>query len=134
MRSFLRTWAAALVIGALTVGCGSGKARLEGAVTLDGQPIAEGTLQFVAGESAKAARVVVPVKDGRYAATVPVGKVRVWLSATKKTGRVIKEYSQSREEVVSIIPESYANGIEITVTGDEREHNFELKSADQAFR
>src|SRR5262245_44083135 len=112
-----------IMCGILAAGCGSGGspagpvARLGGSVTLDATPIAEGSLQFVPQDPGRGSPVAAAIKDGRYAApAVPQGKVRVLISATRKTGKMIKEYSQPHEEIVSIIPEKYQGGIEITVT------------------
>ncbi len=123
----------ALTCATLMTGCGSkgsaAGARLEGAVTLDGNPITEGTLQFVPQQPSKEGPVMAPIKDGRYVApAVPLGKIRVLVGATKKTGKMIKVYSEPYPEVVSIIPEKYRDGIEINVTGDNANQNFELKS------
>jgi hypothetical protein len=118
----------------LSCGCGSGGkpvnvARLEGAVTLDARPIVEGNLQFVPQEPGQGSPVGVPIKDGRYVApAVPQGKVRVVVSATRKTGKMISVYSEPYEEVVSIIPDKYQDGIEIAVSGDDPNRNFALKS------
>jgi hypothetical protein len=123
-----------ILLGALAGGCGSGKSRypgvhLEGSVSLDGNLIAEGKLQFVPQEPNRGPPVWAAIRDGRYdAPSVPLGKLRVSISASKKTGRMIQEYSQPHEETVSIIPKSYEEGIAIEVTGDDPNRNFELRS------
>jgi hypothetical protein len=120
-----------ILLGALATGFGCGKsgARLEGSVTVDGNPISEGRLEFLSREPGQRPPVSVAIKDGRYVApSVPLGKVWVTISATKKTGRMIHEYSQPREEEVSIIPTAYADGFPIEVTADESTRNFELTS------
>jgi hypothetical protein len=119
---------------AFAAGCGGERsrnagARLEGAVTLDGEPIAEGSLQFAPLEAGRGSPVAATIKDGRYVASaVPLGKLRVLVSASKKTGRMISEYSRPYEETVSIIPEKYQQGIEIDVSEDNPSLNFELQS------
>ena len=123
----------ALMCAALTTGCGSkgsaAGARLEGTVTLDGNPITEGRLQFIPKEMPKTGPISVPFKDGRYVVDgIPRGKVRVMVSASKKTGKMIKEYSTPYPEVVSIVPAKYRDGIEIDVSGDKVEQNIELTS------
>jgi len=123
--------AGTIVLGALLTGSGCGKsgARLEGAVTLDGNPIAEGKVRFYPQGSDRQPPVTAPIKDGWYtASSVPLGKVLVRISATKKTGRMIHEYSEPREEVISIIPKAYEDGIAIEVTADESTRNFALTS------
>jgi hypothetical protein len=119
----------------VALGCGPSKpnypaARLEGSVTLDGKPIPQGSLQFVLQDTAAQAPITsAPIVDGRYVAeAVPRGKLRVLLSATKETGKMIKEYSSSRPEVVNLIPEKYRAGIPIEVTGDNPNQDFAMKS------
>jgi hypothetical protein len=127
------TWLlATILLAVLAAGCGQAghsAARLEGAVTLDGNPIAEGSMQFVPEEASRSSPVGAVIKAGRYVVpSAPLGKVRVLISATRKTGRMISEYSQPYEEIVNIIPASYHQGIEIEVTGDDPNLNFELRS------
>jgi hypothetical protein len=119
------------VLGLLLAGLGCAKsaARLEGTVTLDGHPIAKGTLQFVPQGAERLPPVSAAIKDGHYTASaVPLGKVRVLISATRKAGRMKREYSQPYEEIVSIIPKAYEDGIAIEVTGNDAARNFELTS------
>src|SRR5579871_2235673 len=119
---------------ALLGGCGPAKptypsARLEGTVTLDGKPIAQGSLQFLPQDPNQAPITAVPIVDGRYVAeAVPRGKVRALLTATKETGKMVKEYSSSRLQVVNLIPEKYRAGIALDVTGDNLNQDFPLKS------
>ncbi len=121
-------WCATLVAGCSSKKSAAG-AHLEGVVTLDGNPISEGTLQFVPQQPSKEGPVTASIKDGRYVApAVPLGKIRVLVGATKKTGKMIKVYSEPYPEVVSIIPDKYRDGIEINVTGDNANQNFELKT------
>lgn len=125
---------AVMVVMVLLWGCGPSKpsypaARLEGSVTLDGTPIAQGNLQFVPQDAGQVPVTAAPIVDGRYVAeAVPRGKVRVLLTATKETGKMIKEYSTPRPEVVNLIPEKYRGGMPIEVTGDNLKQDFALKS------
>jgi len=123
-----------VLAGFLVAGCSSGKSNqgtvtLEGNVTLDGKAIADGSLQFMPREKGQSNPAMAQIVNGRYVAVgVPKGKVQVLLTALRKTGRMIKEYDETRPEVVSMIPERYKSGIEINVTGDDPNKNFELKS------
>lgn len=104
-------------------------ARLEGSVTVDGKPITEGNLQFVPQAVGQVPVTGASIVDGRYVAeAVPQGKLRVLLAATKETGKMIKEYSTPRSEVINLIPEKYRAGIAIDVTGDNANLNFALKT------
>ena len=128
---------ATLLASLLSSGCDRGPAkpnypaaRLEGAVTVDGQAVPSGTLQFMPPQGSKAPVVEAQIKDGRYtAANVPVGKVRVLFTAIRETGRVdTKSTSQPVPEVVNIIPERYRDGLDIEVTADSPKKDFDLKS------
>jgi hypothetical protein len=130
MRRLGMIWLAAWVLG-----CGADKpttyptARLEGNVTLDDKPIPEGNLQFVPQDAGRAPITAAAIVDGRYVAeAVPRGQLRVLLRATKETGKMIKEYSTPRPEVVNLIPAKYRAGIPIDVTGDNANLNFALRS------
>jgi hypothetical protein len=123
-----------MLLAVLVPGCGAAKptypaARLEGSVTLDNQPITEGNLQFVPQQTGLAPITGAAIVDGRYVAeAVPLGQLRVLLSASKQTGKMIKEYSTPRPEIVNLIPEKYRAGIPLEVTGDNANLNFALKS------
>lgn len=118
----------------LLSGCGPGKptypsTRLEGNVTVDGKPIVQGNLQFVPHNPSQGPITAALIDDGRYVAeAVPRGKMRVLLTATKETGKMIKEYSTPRPEVINLIPEKYRAGIPIEVAGDNVNQDFALKS------
>jgi len=121
----------------LLAGCGQSgpsypAAKLEGNITIDKQPVASGTVQFMPDQAAAgsvAQPVSAPIQDGRYLApAVPKGKVRVLFTANRATGKVITEYSTPYEEVVSIIPKKYQEGIPLEVAGDMPDQNFELTS------
>jgi hypothetical protein len=128
------TWLCLILGAALVCGCGSDKptypsARLEGKVTVDGQPIAQGSLQFVPKDLGKASVTSAAIVEGRYVAeAVPRGSVRVLLSASKETGKMVTQYSTPRPEVINLIPNKYRSGISMEVSGDDPNANFELKS------
>ena len=124
--------AAGLVLLGLA-GCGEesseNTARVKGRVTLDGDPIAEGTINFLPEEPGQAAPASSQIAEGQYdARSVPLGKVRVQIIATKETGRMIRGSSEPVPEVLSIIPPEYAQGISIQVTGDNSQQDFPMTS------
>jgi hypothetical protein len=131
---FLTQLLGMLVLATLVSGCGADKptypaARLEGSVTLDGKPIAEGNLQFVPRDAGQAPITRASIVEGQYVAeAVPLGKLRVLLSASQETGKMVTEYSTPRPQVINLIPEKYRAGIPIEVTGDNVNLNFALKS------
>ena len=98
-------------------------------MTLDGKPIAEGTISFLPQGSGQASPASAEIADGRYEArAVPLGKVLVQITATQQTGRMITGSGEPVPEILSIIPRKYAEGISIEVTGDNATQDFPLTS------
>lgn len=120
-------------IAATLWGCGGPgypSVRLEGAVTVDGQPVEAGTISFTPLQPGRGAGVSATIAAGRYAAgNVPQGKVRVDFQATKETGRTVEQFGKPYPETVNVIPERCAAGMEIEVgTGDaKRDFNLTTK-------
>ncbi len=103
-------------------------ATLEGVVSIDGEVVQSGSLQFSPGKDVKGNVTQAQIVDGKFIAKdVPVGQVRVTFAITKQTGKMITEYSTPYPEVVSLVPAHYKDGIEYTAADD---HNvrFELTS------
>lgn len=120
----------------MEVGCGekrSGTARVQGTVTIDGQPIpadATGNVLFRPGEGTTGRTAGASIVNGRYdCADAPVGKVKVFFSINKPTGRMITE-SDNRPfaEIGSIISQKYSSGIDAEITGDSSDQDFDLES------
>jgi hypothetical protein len=127
---------------AVLAGCGGEKQRqvpLEGTVTLDGKPLAEGSLRFLTA-SGKDGTIVcsATVSDGRFvipAEKGPVpGKYRVEINASRKTGRKLPHPvmpSQTIDELTQYLPQCYnlQSGLtaEVAATGPNR-FEFPLKS------
>ena len=143
MASFPAQWRGRLLgaalLGAATAlltGCGLGgperpSTHLEGAVTLDQQPIAKGKISFIPQQKGQAQPAAAEIVDGHYQAEgVPLGKVLVRISATKETGKeiAIPHSDEKYMETVSIIPRKYAQGISIDVSAEQKTHDFELSS------
>ena len=130
------TWLALSAAAILCCGCGQATnehptAKLAGHVTVDGQQIDDGQIQFIplgkgpgSGQATDGA-----ISQGSYAADrVPIGKVRVTFTAFKKTGRMINEGDHVFPELVSIIPDKYQQGMDIEVSGDNPSQDFALVS------
>jgi hypothetical protein len=138
LRAAASQLAATALSAALLVssGCGHSSnehptAKLAGHVTVDGQQIEDGHIQFLplgkgpgSGQAADGA-----IAQGSYTADlVPTGKVRVTFAAFRKTGRMINEGGHVFPELVSIIPDKYQQGIDIDVSGDNPNQDFKLVS------
>ena len=117
---------------ALTAGCDTGPgypcARLEGTVTIDGQPLAEGGLQFLPNAKSQGPTVGGKIIDGRYAVDgIPLGNVRVLFTSIRKTHK-LPPSSDGIEKwaTENLIPEQHRAGIEMEVTAERKLHDFKL--------
>lgn len=112
-------WAAGFSIWLAAFGCTKGPtvADVTGEVTLDGQPLKAGHVQFVpiAGDAQTAGELI---RDGKFAAKVPITKLKVELHATKVVGKR-KAYdtpeSPWEEEVAEMLPARYNAQSDITL-------------------
>ncbi|HEV3142386.1 MAG TPA: hypothetical protein VGZ47_00715 [Gemmataceae bacterium] len=126
---------AGIVFLALFVGAGcnsSTKGRIHGKVTLDGQPVANGSIAFIPtdGKSPTAGAVI---KDGIYTAEVPLGAMRVEIHYPKAVGKR-KLYDMPDSPTVDIteeqLPPKYnvQSQLTETITAKSSEINFDLQS------
>jgi hypothetical protein len=114
-------------------GCWSGPgyptAVVEGEVTVDGQPLSQGTMTFTPLQIAGKA-VTAKIDNGRYTAVgVPAGRVRVSFNATRETGRMLtdQESGETFPEVVHLVaPRFVSQGVEISVAEEKDQHDFGL--------
>ena len=115
-------------------GCGRSAfrtAHLEGSVTVDGQPVEQGSISFLSLEAGGGPSATAEIVGGRYRVEgVPQGKVRVHFHAVKETGRTVTMMMSDRpeREIVSVIPAKYHAGLEIEVGVDKVDRDFALSS------
>ena len=124
-----------LLAGSAFAGCSSESSThgtVNGTVLLDNAPLAEGTVDFIpsTGDLQTAAAFV---SDGTFSATVPVGRMKVRISAPQITGQR-KMYdtadSPMYDVVTELLPARYNLQSELTldvVTGKQTPR-FELSS------
>jgi len=139
MHWLTKPWGAAALIAALSgAGCNgasSGEtAHLEGAITLDGQPLpadAQASITFQPTQHGHGRAVTVQVVESRYdSPNTPTGSVKAHLSIMKPTGKMLhsERTAEDYPETTSILPEKYASGIDLDVTGDRSDQDFEMVS------
>lgn len=124
---------AALSVTLALAGCSeTASGSVSGTVTLDGQPLKDGTVRFVPSDG-KSQTASAPVKDGQFTAAVPVGDMRVEFSAAKVLGKR-KMYntpdSPTVDDVAELIPDRFnvKSELKITVRGGSQSETFPLKS------
>lgn len=118
-------------IALLVGGCGrpTGEtARVDGSVSIEGQPVEKGIISFSPRESGTVRPATAEIVDGRYqASNVPLGPVLVQIHATKETGKMLTDRAEGGQypETINLVPAKYDAGIEVTISGDES-HDFNL--------
>lgn len=114
-------------------GCG-GSARIEGNVTLDGQPVDGGTIAFVSpdGQGGNAGG---RIQGGKYAieTKLPPGAYKVEINWMKSTGKQLPNKSDpgtTVDETKQVIPMEYNTQSKLTadIKSGSNTFNFELKS------
>jgi hypothetical protein len=115
----------------ILAGCG-GMAEVSGTVSLDGHPVEEGAIHFspVDGQTPTAGALI---KNGQYRAQVPVGLMKVSLTAPKVVGKKkIYPTKDSPEMPVTkeALPEKYnlKSELQFEVKPGSNQKDFELHS------
>jgi hypothetical protein len=122
----------ALVVAPSVLGCSSepSQSTVKGTVTLNGQPLANGLINFVA-VNADAQTAEATITAGQYEAIVPPGEKRVEIRAPKITGKQ-KMYdtpdSPTVDVVTELLPPQYNvdSTLTMSVVDGEQEKSFEL--------
>ncbi len=121
-----------LALAPLALGCSSEslQSTVKGTVTLDGQPLPSGLINFVAVD-AGAQTAEATITAGEYEAIVPPGEKRVEIRAPKITGKK-KMYdtpdSPTVDVVAELLPRRYNvdSTLKMAVADGEQEKSFEL--------
>ncbi len=123
---------AAIVLATLGCGKGDDKGQVNGTVTLDGTPLASGSVRFVAA-SGQSPTAGATITDGHFTAAVPTGATRVEFSAPKVVGKK-KMYDDAQAPQVDVVeerlPARYNDKSELTmdVQAGAQERQFDLTS------
>jgi hypothetical protein len=115
-------------------GCSSEspQSTVRGTVTLDGAPLADGLINFVAIDQ-QSQTAEAKITDGRFEVAVPIGKKRVEIRAAKVVGKK-KAYDTPDSPTVDIVEEllparyNSQSELRMTVTEGAQEKAFELQS------
>ena len=114
-----------------------GRLAVQGTVTLDGQPLTRGSISFrpVAGTSGPTAGA--KIVDGRFSIpsgkSVFAGKYRVEITATRKTGRQVKDptFGTTVDQVAQYLSDRYNRSSELVAEvkpGGPNDLKFDLTS------
>jgi len=124
----------ALVTG---LGCGngaSGTAHLQGQVTVDGRSLpsdAIGSITLQPTQKGQGPTVGAPIEGGKYdVQAAPLGTLLAYITVQQPTGRLIDNgRGNPSPEYENILSSEYSSGIEIQVSEDQTDLNFDLKGA-----
>lgn len=130
-----------LIAGGVPIGCGNaGAARsaLIGSVTLDGEPVTEGSIRFTPTAGTKGPLTGGNIRDGQY--EIPQGEgpfpgnYRVEITALRKTGNKVPNLAGElvEDEKISVLPQGKYDGpsssLEVEIETGQNVHDFELTS------
>ena len=111
------SWLGIVVVLGLA-GCGSnGRSTVEGMVTLNGQPIESGAMSFRPLDG-KTPTVGCFITAGRFRLQVPIGSMRVEITAMEKSGKGVSTAQGAPVEVdlvTEAIPERYNAKSELVI-------------------
>ena len=130
---------AVLSLMILAVGCDSGDGRLEveGAVTLDGSPVTDGSISFFPQLGTSGPTAGGKITSGQFtvksAKGLMTGSYRVEIIASRKTGKQVKDPFMDImvDEFVQYIPAKYNVESELTADvkeGSANQFDFQLSS------
>lgn len=123
----------ALTVGLGLVGCGPTgpkTVKVSGKVTFNGEPVADGSIQF-AGTGNDAASIA--IKNGEYGPVeVTLGQKKVVIEGMKKVGTLYrdeKDKSSAYDDVKPFLPAEFNRETKLTadITGPKSDLNFDLK-------
>jgi hypothetical protein len=103
----LAVCALGLVLWASLAGCGDGKGSVQGTVTLDGQPVATGSVTFVKSEGGRLVREGAVIQNGSFRSGVPPGKYAIEVNGQKVVGKRKHLGLSGAEELVDVTEELF---------------------------
>jgi len=126
----------AILCASLVTGCqksAPAPSAVTGKVTLDGKPLAAGTIQFFAADKGVSAPVSATITNGEYSASVVPGAQRVESKSPKSLGKMNDPdmpANMMSEQSVETLPAIYNLNSQLTCNIESKETvaNFELKS------
>lgn len=140
----LRSRAGIAVVVALImiVGCSKDpnlgkKAEVMGTVTLDGQPVADGSITFFPIGATSGPSAGGMIVNGQYhiqqAQGPVIGDNQVQFNGVKKTGKMVKDRfgtEMTQEQTVPLFPDKYniQSKEQVRIEAGVNSHNFDLKS------
>ena len=121
---------------AICTGCGETQRQaIEGTVTVDGEPLADGNITFMPEVGTEGPTAGAPVKNGKFVIDSRkgtfAGRFRVEVTAVRPTGKTTmdSESGQTIDEVEQYLPDRYNRQSELVAdvkAGEENALDFDL--------
>jgi len=94
------------LLGLSIPGCSDGKSSVTGSVTMDGQPVASGSVTFVkqGGELAREGAII---QGGTFRASIPPGTYKLELNGQKVVGKRKQKAFDGTDEEVDLTEEAF---------------------------
>ncbi len=123
---------AGCVVWIATLGCADdGMVQVAGTVSMNGQPIAQGTIGFIPADMQGATAETV-IEDGSYSVRIPRGEKNVVIHGYEKVGERFPwgKDNPPADVLKEIVPKEFNEGSTLTFSANanDSEANFELKS------
>ena len=132
-----RLLVSSLLILPLIVGCGN-ENRVGGQVTLDGKPVARGSILFVPAKRGQGKAVAGKITDGSYRlsgdAAPKIGWYRVEIRSSRKTGKMVQKPYSPKGDMMEASEEAIAakyndnSALEFEMKPGENRVNWEVES------
>ncbi|MCS7303630.1 MAG: hypothetical protein NZ602_00780 [Thermoguttaceae bacterium] len=138
MVEFSKAWIRLAAIGLLLVGClgcgsSSGRQAVTGTVSLDGKPLASGSINFQPAPGLKAPSAGAPIENGRF--SIPAdqgllpGEYQVTIIGMQETGRMIDDEQKGKVPELAPIRFREAGNLKAKVEPGKKAHfDFQLTS------
>jgi hypothetical protein len=128
--------AAVLALASLfAIGCGSQRPVVEGSVTLDGLPIAVGSIRLIPADG-KGPTAGTGVMGGRFRVETTEGQKKVWITFAQKDGTKVLDpeamgSGRMIDGYVESVPDRYntKTELEITIKPGLNKHDFTLEGS-----
>ena len=111
-------------------GCGDGRLGVSGSVTVNGQPMESGTINFRPTGDTKGNSAGAGIVDGKYEVRsekgLKPGKYKVTIQGYRKTGRKIRDPQIGMVDETLPVNFKEAGKLEVTVDSGNTTHDFQL--------
>lgn len=132
MRCYFTYLCAIFICASVLPGCGNDRMGVSGTVTVDGQPLQTGTINFRPAEGTSGNSAGAGIIDGKYEVLsdkgIKPGTYKVTIQGFRQTGRKVRDAQMGMVDETIPIGFKEAGQLEVTVDSGNTTHDFELHS------